>query len=55
MFSQHPSFVIVSQPFQNRIVKIVARQPTILLTCHGSLVNAPDPDVQLVGLLTNAF
>ena len=30
-------------------------RPTILLSCHGSPVNAPDLDAQLIGLLADAF
>lgn len=30
-------------------------RPTILLSCHGSPVNAPDLDAQLIGLLSDAL
>ncbi|MEP0961554.1 MAG: hypothetical protein ABJL57_09220 [Hyphomonas sp.] len=32
-----------------------ADRPTILLSCHGSPVNAPDLDAQLIGLLADAL
>lgn len=35
--------------------QLSADRPSILLSCHGSPVNSPDLDAQLIGLLTNTF